>query len=318
MTNFSFSSLLVKYSRVLLLLLILVVMSILRPNAFFTWSNFSTVLFQQAPFTILMSFGMTLAIITKGIDVSMGSVMVLATCVSGRFIQNGQILLGVFLTLIIGLACGLLNGTLITRVGLFPFISTFGVSLVTLGMTYVYTGGASTYEFPASFRWISIGNIYGVTNMAIITVIIFFLLHILTKKTTFGRRMYSAGFNPRATKLSGDNVDVTITIVYTISGLLAAITGLLFMARLNAADPNIGGHFTLDSIAATLIGGTSFGGGKGSVSNAVVGSLIIVFIRNSMNIMVISANWQQAVIGFIILISIFMELITKKIAAESK
>ena len=317
MNKINTSALIEKYSRFILLLLIVAVMAVLRPEAFWTWRNISTVIFQQAPFTILMSFGMTMAIITKGIDKSMGSVLVLASCIAGSFIKNNQIFLGVSITLLIGLACGFLNGILITKIGLFPFIATYGVDFIALGIAYVYTGGISVYDFPMRFRNVSIGNYYGITNLALITLAIFIALHLLTAKTTFGRKMYSAGFNAQATALSGINVKSTITIVYTINGLLAAITGLLFMARLNAADPNIGGNFTMDSIAATLIGGTSFGGGKGSITNAVVGSLIVVFIRNGMNIMVISANWQQAAIGFIILLSIFLEVLSKKVVSRN-
>jgi len=125
--------------------------------------------------------------------------------------------------------------------------------------------------------------------------------------------MYSAGFNFEATKLSGINAKRTITIVYCLNGALAALTGILYMARLNAADPGSSGSLTLDSMAAALIGGISFGGGKGSITNAVIGALIIVFIRNGMNLMNISINWQQVVIGTVIIISIFYESFIAKI-----
>jgi ribose/xylose/arabinose/galactoside ABC-type transport system permease subunit len=115
--------------------------------------------------------------------------------------------------------------------------------------------------------------------------------------------------------MSGNNVHFTITVVYVINGLLAAVAGLLYMARLNAADPGISGNFTLDSIAAALVGGTSFGGGKGSVFNAVIGALIIVFIRNSMNIMSVHSTWQQTAVGFIILFSILLEAATRRLVA---
>jgi ribose transport system permease protein len=306
------------YSRFIILLIIVGVMAKLRPVAFWTWANISTVVFQQAPFTMLMSFGMTLAIITKGIDKSMGSVLVLSSVISAGFIKNDQIVLGIFIALFVGLLCGLINGLLITKLGLFPFIATYGVDFVALGLAYVYTGGTSIYGFSNTFRLLSTGNYHGITNLALITFVIFIILHILTTRTIFGRKMYSMGFNVRATALSGNNVDSTLTIVYIINGLIAAIAGILYMARLNAADPGIGGNFTLDSIAAALIGGTSFGGGKGSITNALVGALIIVFIRNGMNIMGIETTWQQTVVGFIILFSILLEAFTKKILSMGK
>jgi ribose transport system permease protein len=275
----------------------------------------SVVAFQQAPFMILMSFGMTLAIITKGIDKSMGSVLVLSSVLCANFIKDGQFALGIFLALAIGLLCGLASGLLITRIGVAPFIATYGVEWVAIGMAFVYTGGVYIYDFPMEFRELVIGKSFGIPNVALITLIIFAALHFLMRKTIFGRRVYMAGNNFNATALSGINAKNVVTIVYVVNGLLSAITGILYMARLNAADPGISTTFTLDSIAASLIGGTSFGGGKGSVASTIIGALIIVFIRNGMNIWGIHTTWQQTAVGFIIIFSIFLEYATQKMAA---
>lgn len=296
-------------SRITILLIVVVGMSLINPSAFLNWSNLSTVMFQQAPFTILMSFGMTMAIITKGIDKSMASVVVLAGMVSGSFFKDGHILAGMVIALAIGAATGLLNGILITRAGVAPFIATYGTDFIALGLAYVICAGKYIYDFPANFRALANGYLIpGVPNIALVTVIIFIALWFLTRKTTFGRSMYLAGFNFNATTLSGIDGKKVVTIVYIINGLLAAFVSVLYMARLNAADPNISGSLCLDSIAASLIGGTSFGGGRGSVSNAVIGALIIVFIRNGMNIMNINTNWQQTVVGLVIILSIFYEM----------
>ena len=299
------------YSRPIILVIIVAALALLRPASFWTWSNISTVVFQQAPFTMLMSFGMTFAIITKGIDKSMGSVLVISSVIAAHYIKGGEIAAGIAVALAIGAFCGIVNGLLITRMGIFPFIATYGVDFVAIGAAYVYTGGASIYGFPDSFRDLARGQTMGVTNLALVTFAIFLVLHFPTTKTTFGRRMYSSGFNEAATALSGNSVHFTLTAVYMINGLLAAIAGILYMARLNAADPGISGNFTLDSIAAALVGGTSFGGGKGSMTNAVVGALIIVFIRNGMNIMGVHSNWQQTAVGFIILFSVVLEFGTR-------
>ncbi|MDR1931898.1 MAG: ABC transporter permease [Spirochaetales bacterium] len=312
------ASILDKYSRILLLFFIIAGMSLLKPEAFLTYENFSTVIFQQAPFTILMSFGMTLAIITKGIDKSMGSILVLTSVLCAAFIKQEQYIIGIALALALGILCGFLNGILITRVGVAPFIATYGIEYTALGLAFVYTGGQYIYDFPPVFRSIGIGTVFGIPNLALITFLIFIVLYFLTRMTTFGRRMYSAGFNFNATTLSGISAKNTVTLVYIINGLLAAVAGILYMARLNAADPGISGNFTLDSIAATLIGGTSFGGGKGSVAGTVIGSLIIVFIRNSMNIMGVSTTWQQTAVGFIIVFSILLEAATRYISNKAK
>lgn len=308
-----------RFSRLLLLVLILIGLAIITPvGTFFTWTNFSIVMFQQAPFMMLMSFGMTLAIITKGIDTSMGSVLVLSSMLSAEFIRTGNIMVGVLVALSVGAICGLANGIIITRVGVAPFIATFGIGGVALGLGFATTGGMAIFDFPANFRWIAVGNILTIPNIAIITALIFLVLHFLTRKTLFGRRMYASGFNFNATTLSGIQAMNTVTIVYVINGLLAATAGVLYMARLNAADPGISAHFTLDSIAAALIGGTSFGGGKGSVGKTVIGALIIVFIRNGMNILGVPPTWAQTAIGFIILFSIALEAIAQRIPALNK
>lgn len=307
-----------KYSRLLLLVVIVAGIGFVRPQAFLTWDNLSTVILQQAPLTILMSFGMTLAIITKGIDTSMGSVLVLSSVLGAGLIKSGFIIPGILIALTIGMFFGLINGVLITRVSVAPFIATYGVDLVTLGLAFVFTGGVYIYDFPVEFRAISNSLLFGaIPNLAIISFVIFVVLWFITRKTVFGRGFYSAGFNFNATVLSGINAKNTVTIVYVINGVLAAITGILYMARLNAADPGISSSFTLDSMAATLIGGTSFEGGKGSVAGTVVGAMIITFIRNGMNIMGVSTTWQQTAIGFIIILSIILEAVAQKLTVVS-
>jgi ribose transport system permease protein len=302
-----------RHSRVLFLLLMIAFMALSKTAAFWTWSNISTVIFQQAPFMILMSFGMTLAIITKGIDTSMGSVLVLSSVLCADFIKGGDFLAGVVLALLIGAACGLVSGVLVTRVGIAPFIATYGVQWVTLGLAFVYTGGIYIYDFPPEFRAVANGHTLGIPNMALITLAVFAVLHFVLCRTVYGRQVYMAGNNFNATTLSGLSAKNVVAFVYVINGLLAAATGILYMARLIAADPGISGAFTLDSIAATLIGGTSFGGGRGSVAKTIVGALIIVFIRNGMNIWGVSTTWQQTAIGFVIIISIFLEGFTHQV-----
>ncbi|MEY8356302.1 ABC transporter permease [Lachnospiraceae bacterium 54-53] len=301
-------------SRILLLIILFAALSIIRPGSFLTLSNLTTVIFQQAPFTILMSFGMGMAIITKGIDKSMASVMIFSTVMSSNYFKNEQYLTGFLIAMAIGVGCGFLNGFIITHVGVAPFIATFGIDFVASGLAYVVYTGTYVYAFPDSFRFLTNGYLIpGIPNVALITIITYFILWFVTKKCIFGRGMYSAGFNFEATRLSGSSAKSIVTMVYCINGALAALTGILYMARLNAADPGSSGSLTLDSMAAALIGGISFGGGKGSVTNAVIGALIIVFIRNGMNLMNISINWQQVVIGAVIIISIFHESFINKI-----
>src|ERR1035437_7263638 len=148
-----------RYFYAMLLVLIVGGMGFIKPETFLTWSNISVVVFQQAPLTILMSFGMTLAIIAKGIDVSMGSVLVLSSVLSAGFIKSDDIMLGMCIALMNGAFFGFLNGVLITGVGIDPFIATYGMSSVALGLAYVYTGGIYIYDFPPRFREISNGSV---------------------------------------------------------------------------------------------------------------------------------------------------------------
>jgi ribose transport system permease protein len=302
-------------ARILILAVIIIAMAIIRPESFWTVTNLSQVVFQQAPFTMLMAFGMSLAIITKGIDVSMASVMVLSNYVSASFFLSGHYLLGTLVAFGIGIGFGLCNGLLISRIHVQPYIATFSVDFIALGLAYVVCNGNYIYGFPDSFRQLTNGELIpGLPNVALITIVVFILLFVVTRKTTFGRGLYAIGHNKDAAQLSGIKTDRIIFTLYAINGMLAALTGILYLSRLNAADPSIKGNLTMDSIAAALIGGIPFCGGKGTVVNTVIGALIIMFIRNGMNIMNISTNWQQTVVGAIILFSIFYDVFVQKIA----
>lgn len=295
-------------SRFLILLVVVIALAVMQPGAFLTANNLSQVVFQQAPFTLLMAFGMSLAIISNGIDISMASNMVLSSYLSAAFFQQGQYLLGILVSLSVGAAFGLFNGILISKIKIEPFIATFSVDFVALGLAYVVCDGKYVYGFPDGFRALTNGTLIpGLPNIALITILVFALLLFLTKHTVYGRSLYSIGHNRTAARLSGMRAEEIVISVYIINGLLASLTGILYLARLNAADPTIKGTLTIDSLASALIGGIAFGGGKGSVINTVIGALVIMFIRNGMNIMGVSTNWQQAVVGFVILFSVFYE-----------
>ena len=295
-------------SRFLILIVVMVIMSILQPDAFLNWQNISQVIFQQTPFTLLMAFGMSLAIISNGIDISMASNMVLSSYLSGTFFRDGNYVMGILVAVGVGVAFGLLNGILIAKIKIEPFIATFSVDFVALGLAYVVCDGKYIYGFPDAFRALTRGTLIpGIPNIALITAVVFLILYFLTKHTVYGRALYSLGHNRKAARLSGMQADEIVISVYVINGLLASLTGILYLARLNAADPTIKGTLTIDSLASALIGGIAFGGGKGSVVNTIIGALVIMFIRNGLNIMDVSINWQQAVVGMVILFSVFYE-----------
>lgn len=295
-------------SRLLILVVVMAIMSFLRPEAFLNIDNLSQVVFQQTPFTLLMAFGMSLAIISNGIDISMASNMVLSSYLSATFFRDGNYLVGILISLSVGALFGLLNGILISKIKIEPFIATFSVDFVALGLAYVVCDGKYVYGFPDGFRALTNGTLIpGIPNVALITTAVFAILYFLTKHTTYGRSFYALGHNKKAARLAGMRADEIVISVYVINGLLASLTGILYLARLNAADPSIKGTLTIDSLASALIGGIAFGGGKGSVLNTIIGALVIMFIRNGLNIMGVSTNWQQAVVGMVILFSVFYE-----------
>lgn len=303
-------------SRVAILVVIVAILAIIRTNAFWTSDNIKQVVFQQAPYTILMSFGMSLAIITKGIDISMSSVMVLSSYLSASFFQNENYVLGTLVAIGVGIGFGSCNGLLISKTNMEPFIATFSIDFISLGLAYVISNGKYIYGFSDSFRKLTNASFLGVSSIAWITIFVFIILFILTRKTVYGRGVYAIGFNKETARLSGIQVDRILFSIYAINGLLAALTGVLYLSRLNAADPSIRGTLTMDSLASALIGGIPMGGGKGSVANTVIGALIIVFIRNGMNIMNVSTNWQSTVIGLVILISLFYDVFMRNLIAK--
>lgn len=285
--------------------------------AFRTLDNLTNIVMQQMPFLLIIGIGMTMAILTKGIDLSIGATLALSSCVGAYFIKDGKDATGVAVALAIGIAVGLINGLLITKIKLVPFIATYTMNMVVRGLAYLFMGGLLYYGFSDKFRSIAVNNLGPFSNLFIISFIVFFILLFILKKTTFGMSVYSIGMNRYATKLSGINTDAVLITVYTINGLLAAITGLLYIARLNAAESTIGTDFTIKMMAATLIGGTPFTGGKGGIERTMIGVAIMMVISNGLNIKGVSSLWQDAVFGAVIVISLFINKLGEKLIART-
>ena len=306
---------LLKYLKILLLIAIIVVASIYANDPV---ENFFTVIMSQAPFMLIYCFGMTLAILTGGLDLSVGSVAALSSYVAAMLIIQGQVVLGMIVGLAIGAGIGAINGLLITKVKVPSFIATYGMDWVVRGLVLFILAGTKIFGFADEFRLISTGEVVEfsktmkISNPFVIVVIIFVILLFMLRKTVFGRNVYATGANINATRITGVNTCRVIMIVYALSGLLAAIAGLLYAAVLDCAEPNMGYQYGLMAIAATLIGGTSISGGKGGVGNTIIGVLIIVFLTNALAVLGISHLWQQAVFGIVIIIAALMEKARQK------
>ena len=220
--------------------------------------------------------------------------------------------LAIVLGLLLGSLLGLVNGFIIAKGGIPPFIVTLGMLTAARGFTLIYTGGRPIYNLGASFRFLGAGYIAGIPVPVIILGIILIVAHLIAKHTIFGREVYAVGGNPEAAVYSGINKDKRLIQVYTLMGLLSAITGIVLTSRLGSADPTAGNGFELDAIAAVVIGGTSMFGGEGAVTGTLVGALIIGVINNGLNLLGVSSYYQQVVKGVIVVGAVLMDGYARK------
>ncbi len=304
-----------KQSKIILLIVIVIVASF---NANDPVENIFTVVMSQAPFMLIYCMGMTLAILTGGLDLSIGSVAAFSSYIAATLIIQGNVVLGIIVGLAIGAAIGITNGLLISKLKVSPFIATYGMDWVVRGVVLFILAGQKIFGFSEGFTSISKGSVVEFTktmkisNPFIIAGVIFLVLLFLMRKTTFGRNVYCVGANAKATSITGVNTGRIIILIYMISGLLASIAGLMYAAVLDCAEPNMGSHYGLMAIASTLVGGTAISGGKGGVGNTIIGVLIMVFLTNALAVLGISHLWQEAVFGVIIIFAALMEKARQK------
>lgn len=304
-----------KQSKIILLIVIVAVASIFANDPV---ENIFTVVMSQAPFMLIYCLGMTLAILTGGLDLSIGSVAAFSSYIAATLIIEGQVVLGIIVGLAIGAAIGIINGLLIAKLKVSPFIATYGMDWVVRGVVLFILAGQKIFGFSEGFTSISKGavveftNTMKISNPFIIAGVIFLVLLFLMRKTTFGRNVYCVGSNAKATRITGVNTSRIIILIYMISGLLAAIAGLMYAAVLDCAEPNMGAHYGLMAIASTLVGGTAISGGKGGVGNTIIGVLIMVFLTNALAVLGISHLWQEAVFGMVIIFAALMEKARQK------
>ena len=309
--------LLVKSQSLIALVLMVVAMSLLS-DSFLTVDNSWNIL-RQISVNLCLSIGMTLIILSGGIDLSVGAILALSGAIAAGVLKNGiavpmyDVLLQFTLTgaIICGLAVGLLlgwfNGFVITRFKLPPFVATLGMFSIARGLTMLWTGGFPVTGLGPGFGYIGTGIFLGVPMPVWITVVLVGVFVTITRKTKFGRYLYAVGGNERAALLTGLRVNRIKVWVYTLGGGLAGIAGLLVTARLDSAQPNAGLGYELDSIAAVVIGGTSLSGGRGSVLGTVLGCLIIGVLNNGLFLLNVSPFWQQVVKGGVILLAVALD-----------
>jgi len=308
--NINFKELLEEYKSLIGLIVLIGIVGILSPS-FFTVANLLNVL-RQTSINGVIAAGMTFVILTGGIDLSVGSILGFSGAVAASCLASGQsMLVTIVLTLVIGSGVGLINGIIISKGKLQPFIVTLATMTILRGATLVFTDGKpislGTGTSAIAFSKIGGGTILGIPTPVVIMIFAFAICYYILTQTKMGRYTYALGGNEEATRLSGLNADRIKMFVYTISGLLASVAAIIITSRLFSAQPTAGDGYELDAIAAVVLGGTSLTGGKGKISKTIVGALIMGVLSNALNLLDVSSYYQMMVKGVVILIAVLLD-----------
>lgn len=297
-------------------------------SAFASVSNSMTIALQVTSIAYL-GIAATCVIITGGIDLSSGSVLALAGVIAALAVKAGvPVPLGMLLGILVGAACGLVNGLCVTRLKLPPFIATLGMMLIARGLALQVTGARAVSGLGEAFGVLGNGALFRIVNIGadgfpdvvfpgipypvILMVAIAIAVALMLSRTTLGRHIYAVGSNAEAAHLSGVHVARVTLFTYVLSGTLAGLTGCVLMSRLVTAQPNEGVMYELDAIASAVIGGTSLMGGVGSISGTAIGAFVIGILRNGLNMNGVSAFTQQIIIGLVILVTVWIDQIRNR------
>lgn len=288
---------------------LMIVITIINPS-FLTTNNLLNLLLQVTA-NGFIAFGMTFVILTGGIDLSVGSSLALSSALAAGLIGGGlPVPVAIVLAICLGGLFGMLNGLLIAYGKLAPFIVTLATMTIFRGATLVYTNGNPVTKGLSDsflFQFLGQGYIVGIPFPVILMFLVFVILAILLHKTAFGKAVYALGGNEKAAYISGIKLNKVKIIIYTISGMMASLSGLIITSRLSSAQPTAGASYEMDAIAAVVLGGTSLSGGKGRIWGTLIGALIIGVLNNGLNIIGVSAFWQQVVKGIVILIAVLLD-----------
>jgi len=262
---------------------------------------------RQVSINAVIAVGMTFAILTGGIDLSVGAVMALSgTLMAGTMVAGVPPSAAIVIGLGVGLVFGLFNGFFVAYAGMPPIIVTLATMGIARGLGLIYTGGYPIDGLPESFAFFGRGSFAGVQTPVIIMLLVFLIAYLILNKTPIGRYVYAIGGNEEATRLSGVRVSRYKLMVYSLSGLTSAIAGLILSSRLMSGQPNAGVSFEMDAIAAVVMGGTSISGGRGSIIGTLIGAMMLGVLNNGLNMMGVSPYVQNIIKGLIILFAIYI------------
>lgn len=311
-----------QFQSLLALLILCLVLALVTDN-FMTTDNFWNVM-RQISVNVCISVGMTLVILTAGIDLSVGSILAFCGAVTAGLLTNGlsfpsinlfvgfTVMGAVLVGLVVGAGLGFINGYAITKFKVPPFVATLAMLTMARGFTMLWTRGHPITGLGTHFGFLGTGWFLGIPMPVWISGTVVVLAIVLTQKTRFGRYIYAIGGNENASLLSGIPIKKIKTWVYALAGLLAAVGGVLVTARLDSAQPNAGMSYELDAIAAVVIGGTSLSGGRGSILGTVLGAIIIGVLNNGLVLLNVSPFWQQVIKGLVILLAVIIDKSNQK------
>lgn len=316
----------VQLGTVLALVVMCAFLAIADKN-FYSYSNIMSI-FKQTAFNAFLAVGMLLCLITAGIDLSVGANAIFCACLMGA-LKNAGLTNGILLMIIAVLAggvMGLINGTLLTRLHLpHPFVSTLGMKNVLWGLALLVTGNQMINNFPDSVTFLGYRTVGGTTSnngfpvSFIVVLILYVIMHVFLTRTALGRSIYCAGGNMEATRLSGINTANVLTFCYTLSGVTAALGGIVSVGRSGICNGSMANYaYDTDAIAACIIGGASFTGGKGTIWGTLIGAMIMAVIRNGLNLMGASNDLQYIVIGAVIILAVTIDVVRNKMEANAR
>ena len=305
MNKTSLREFLQRYGLAISFLILCLVLSLLS-DRFLTIGNLTNVL-RQSTINLIIAIGMTYVILTAGIALSVGAVLALSTVVTADLLQRGvPVIPTVLIGLLLGGVLGLSNGLLISRIKVPPFVATLGMMTVARGLALTYTQGRPITGLPDLFRSIGTGYLGPIPMPIIIAGITFLGGYILLTRTRMGVYIYALGNNPVAAHYTGIATSNYLTFVYVLAGSLAALAGMILVARLDSAQPTAGISFEFDAIAAVVVGGTSFAGGEGSLIGTLLGVLVISVLNNGLNLLNVSSFYQPVVTGVVIALALLL------------
>lgn len=306
------------WGPILAVILLSIVLSVVT-NKFLTMNNILNIM-RQTSVNALVAFGMLFVLLTGGIDLSQGSIvgfsMGIITFLYLSGIENSFLM--IVLPIVVGTLCGLINGLVFTKLHLpHPFVSTLGMMQVLRGITLIITQSKPVSGFAKPVLWVGSASVFRIPVCFLLVIVVVVIVSVFLNKTPMGRQIYSVGGNLEAARLAGIKVDFTLTTTYALSGLMCGLAAIVLVGRVGSTYPLAGEGYEMDAVAACVIGGASFSGGKGTVGGTLVGALIIAVVNNGLNLLGASQDVQKVVLGIVIILAILVD-VTRTQQSEKK